>query len=98
MNYSFDIKEEDLTPGRICLGAVKVEMGRMFLFGSQERLHEMVSFIPGLGNGVYEVYAVIKDVPGYGYRTTKVEIDCISDEEIMHYEKEQSDRVLEVVY
>ncbi len=52
MNYSFDIKEEDLTPGRICLGAVKVEMGRMFLFGSQERLHEMVSFIPGLGNGV----------------------------------------------
>ncbi len=47
---------------------------------------------------VYEVYAVIKDVPGYGYRTTKVEIECISDEEIMHYEKEQSDRVMEVVY
>ncbi|MEC2377492.1 hypothetical protein P9X07_28075 [Bacillus thuringiensis] len=84
MDYSFDIKEEDLTPGRICLGAVKVEMGRIFLFGSQERLHAMVSFIPGLGNGVYEVYAVLKDVPGYCYRSSKVEIEFMSDEVFNH--------------
>jgi hypothetical protein len=96
--YSFDIKEEDLQPGRICLGVVKVEMGRMFLFGSQERLHEMVSFIPGMGNGAYEVFATIKDVPGYGFRTTKIEIECISDDEIRYYERMHSDRVLEVVY
>ncbi|MES9681705.1 hypothetical protein ABWK22_02070 [Gottfriedia acidiceleris] len=98
MNYSFDIKEEEIQPGRICLGVVKVEMGRMFIFGSQQKLHEMVSVIPGMGNGAYEIYATIKNVPGYGFRTTKIEIECITDEEISYYERLHSDHVLEVAY
>ena len=86
----------ELTPGRIYLGSVKVEMGRMFLFGAKQNLHEMVSFIPGMGNGTYEVYGEIKDVPGYGFRITKVEIECVTNDEIDYYEKLHSDYVMEV--
>lgn len=57
----------------------------------------MVSFIPGLGNGSYEVYAEIKDIPGYGYRITKMEIECITEEEIRYLAKEQSDYLWEVL-
>lgn len=92
----FEIKPEELTPGRIYLGLVKVDMGRMFLFGAKEKLHEMVSFIPGMGNGAYEVYGEVKHVPGYGYRITKVEIECVTNEEIQYYEKQFSDRAMEV--
>lgn len=96
MNYSLDINETELKPGRIYLGLVQVEMNRIFIFGSKQKLHEMVSFLPGMGNGSYEVYGNVKYVPGHGYRITKVEIELVSDEEINHYEKELSDHVLEV--
>lgn len=96
MTNPFEINQEEFTPGRILLGTVKVEMGRLFLFGAKQGLHEMVSFIPGLGNGAYEVYGEVKDVPGYGYRITKVEIECITNDEIRYYEREFSDCVMEV--
>lgn len=96
--YSLEIKENEMKPGRICLGFVKVEMDRIFLFGSKQPLSEMVSFKPGMGNGSYEVYAEIKDVPGHGFRVTKVEIECISEDEIMYLAKQQSDHVMEVSY
>lgn len=86
----------ELKPGRIYLGTVKVEMGRMFIFGAKESLHEMLSFVPGMGNGIYEVYGEIKHVPGYGYRTVKVEIECVTPEEIKYYEKLHSDLHMEV--
>lgn len=96
--YSLDIKEKEMKPGRICLGVVRVEMGRIFLFGAKQPLSEMVSFKPGMGNGTYEVYAEIKNVPGQGFLITKVEIECISEAEINHLAKEQSDHVMEVSY
>ena len=84
------VKEE-----RVYLGTVRVDLGKIYLFGQKERLHEMVSFIPGLGNGVYEVYGHYKDIPGYGIRIAKVEIECITPEEIHFYAKEYSDFVME---
>lgn len=98
MVNSFGIDENKLKDGRVYLGLVRVEMGRMFLFGEPQKLHEMVSFIPGMGNGAYEVYAEMKHIPGYGFRTTKIEIECVTDEEIRHYEKEYADQVMEVAY
>lgn len=86
----------ELKPGRVYLGTVKVELGKMFIFGAKEGLHEMVSFIPGMGNGNYEVYGEIKDVPGCGFRMTKIEIECITDEEMMYYAAQHSDLVMEV--
>lgn len=98
MNHSFSIDEADIKPGRIYLGLVKVEMNRMFIFGSKQKLHEMLSFLPGMGNGSYEVYGTIKNVPGYGYRITKVEIELVTNEEIQYYEKQFADNALEVMY
>lgn len=98
MERSFEVNHEELKPGRICLGVIKVELGRIFIFGAQQKLHEMVSFIPGMGNGAYEVFAEIKEVPGYGFRTTKIEIECVSDQEIKYYEQQQADLVMEVAY
>ncbi|MEX3713423.1 hypothetical protein ABFV99_13545 [Cytobacillus horneckiae] len=96
MKNSLPIEEDNINPGRVYLGLVKVEMDRIFIFGSQERLHEMVSFVPGMGNGSYEVYGEIKDVPGFGFRITKVEIEMVTNEEIKYYEKNFSDYVMEV--
>ncbi|UOE58197.1 hypothetical protein [Cytobacillus oceanisediminis] len=98
MSYSLDINEKEMKPGRIYLGTVKVEMGRMFIFGQQERLHQMLSFVPGLGNGAYEVYGEIKNVPGHGFRVVKVEIEFITDDEILYLEKENADCVMEVAF
>lgn len=81
---------------RVYLGTVKVDLGKMYLFGKKERLHEMVSFIPGLGNGSYDVYGHYKDIPGYGIRIAKVEIECITPEEMHYYAKQESDFVMEV--
>lgn len=98
MKTNLEINDADIAPGRIFLGVVKVELGRMFIFGSKEKLHEMVSFVPGMGNGAYEVYGEIRDVPGYGYRFTKIEIELITEDEIRYYEKKFSDHVMEVSY
>ncbi|MEK1828876.1 hypothetical protein AAAC51_06945 [Priestia megaterium] len=75
-----------------------MEMNRMFIFGSQQKLHEMVSFFPGMGNGCYDVYGEINYVPGHGFRITKVEIELVSPEEMQHLEKEHADHILEVSY
>lgn len=96
--YSLDINEKEIENGRIHLGTVTVEMGKIFLFGSRQRLHEMVSFIPGLGNGSYDVYGEVKPIAGHGFRITKVEIECISPEERCHLEKVHSDISREVAY
>ena len=84
--------------GRIYLGAVEVKLNRMFIFGSQQKLHEMVSFIPGMGNGCYEVYGEVREVPGHGFRMVKIEIECITPEEIKHYEQKYADHVMEVAF
>lgn len=76
---------------RVYLGTVEVNLGKIYLFGTKERMHEMVSFIPGLGDGAYEVYGYYKDIPGYGIRIARVEIECITPEEIHYYAKQQSD-------
>jgi hypothetical protein len=73
------------------LGAVDVEAGRIFLLGGRQSLREVVSFVPGLGNGRYEVFAESKHIPGFGDRITKVELEFISDEEIDFLEKQYSD-------
>ncbi len=36
-----------------------------------------VAFAPGLGDGVYDVYACYKDLPDWGRRIVRVEIDCL---------------------
>ncbi|MFE4029289.1 hypothetical protein ACFX4N_24365 [Priestia sp. YIM B13551] len=84
--------------GRTYLGTVEVTMDRMFIFGTKQHLHEMVSFYPGMGNGCYEVYGEIRYVPGHGYRMVKVEVELVTQEELKHLEKENSDHVLEVVF
>lgn len=81
---------------KVYLGTVQVDLGKVYLFGQKERLNEMVSFIPGLGNGAYDVYGYYKNIPGYGMRIAKVEIECISPAEIQYYAKQQSDLVMEV--
>ena len=73
------------------LGTVDVEAGKIFLVGGKQSLREVVSFVPGLGNGRYDVYAHSKTIPGFGDRITKIEIECMSDEEIMHLEKSYSE-------
>jgi hypothetical protein len=50
-----------------------------------------VVFSSGLGDGTYEVYAIIQDVPGWGERVTKVEIELIPDWEIEEYRKEEAE-------
>lgn len=47
-----------------------------------------VAFSSGLGDGSYEVYATIQEVPGWGERVTKVEIELIPDWELNHYREE----------
>jgi hypothetical protein len=78
------------TKSREYIGVVEVEAGRIFLIGGKQSLREVVSFVPGLGNGRYEVYTESKHIPGFGDRITKVEIQCISDEEIQHLERQYS--------
>lgn len=76
------------------IGTVEVKSGRIFLIGSKSDLLDLrqaVSFVPGMGNGTYEVYAVYKHIPGHGERIVKVEVEFISDEEIQYLEKEYSD-------
>ena len=43
-----------------------------------------VVFSSGLGDGVYDVFATIKDVKGWGERITKVEIILIEEESDKH--------------
>lgn len=83
------IKVDGIT--REHVGTVEVKAGRVFLLGRHESLMSAVSFVPGLGNGAYDVYAESKHIPGYGDRITKVEIECISEEEIRFLEREYSD-------
>lgn len=73
------------------LGTVEVNAGKIFMIGKSQSLREAVSFVPGLGNGNYDVYGVSKYVPGYGERIVKVEIECITEEELRYLEKEHSD-------
>lgn len=40
-----------------------------------------VAFRSGLGDGVYDVYATYKTLPGWGERITKVEIELITEED-----------------
>jgi len=96
MRNSLEIKESEMKTGRIYLGTVKVELGKMFIFGAEQRLAEMVSFVPGLGNGSYEVHGEIAHIPNQGYRIVKVDVEFLSPEEILLLEKEHSDHVLEV--
>lgn len=103
MKHSFNNKAEEINvekikEGRICLGLLKVEMDRVFIFGKEQRLHEMISFAPGLGKGSYEVFAEVREVPGYGFRIVKVEMEFVTEEEIQHYLKKEADQVLEVAY
>jgi hypothetical protein len=79
------------TETRELLGTVEVECGRIFLLGGNQDLRQVVSFMPGLGNGLYDVYAHSKHVPGYGDRITKVEIEFITDEELNYLERSYSD-------
>jgi len=85
------MKVESKKGTREYLGTVSVDVGRIFLVGKKESLRQAVSFVPGLGNGNYDVYAESKYIPGHGDRITKIEIECISDEEIAYLEREHSD-------
>jgi hypothetical protein len=73
------------------LGSVDVEAGKIFLVGGKQSLREVVSFVPGLGNGRYEVYAQSKYVPGFGDRIVKVEMEFISEQELRYLERQYSD-------
>lgn len=77
----------EIETGKVYLGLVEVEMGKMNVFGKHQRLNEMVSFVPGFGNGNYEVYGKIEKVPDHGFKITKIEIEFISKEEIKYYQK-----------
>jgi hypothetical protein len=50
-----------------------------------------VAFSSGLGDGAYEVWATIQDIPGWGERVTKVEIELIPDWEIEEYRREEGE-------
>lgn len=89
--HSFNKELPILEPGKVYLGLVEVTLNRIYIFGTQQQLSHMVSFIPGMGNGAYEIYGTVKDIPGYGYRITKIEIEFVTDEEILHYAKQHSD-------
>lgn len=82
---------EEQVDTREYLGSVDVEAGRIFLVGGKQSLREVVSFVPGLGNGRYEVYAESKYIPGFGDRIVKVEMEFISDGEIRYLEREHAD-------
>ena len=84
-----EVKTENQT--RELLGTVEVDCGRIFLLGGNHSLREVVSFPPGLGNGAYDVYAHSRYIPGYGDRIVKVEIEFITNEEILLMEREYSD-------
>ena len=43
-----------------------------------------VAFCSGLGDGVYEVWATVKELPTWGRRITKVEINLIEEESERH--------------
>lgn len=47
-----------------------------------------VAFSSGLGDGFYPVYATIEDVPGWGERITKVEIELVNMDEVEEDENE----------
>ena len=47
-----------------------------------------VTFISGLGDDLYDVYATIGEVPGWGRRIKKVEIILIDDDSIENGEPE----------
>ena len=47
-----------------------------------------VAFSSGLGDGSYDVYATIQDIPGWGERVTKVEIELIPDWELEEMKKQ----------
>lgn len=82
---------------RELLGTVDVKGGRLFLIGNRNDLLDLrqaASFVPGLGNGTYEVYGTYKHIPGYGERIVRVEVECISDEEIKFLEREYSDETV----
>lgn len=98
MDFNTQENLQSINPGKVFLGMVEVSMGRLYMFGMPQKLHEMVSFIPGLGNGKYEVYGELKEVPGQGHRIVKIEIECITNEEILYYAKKESDSLLEHVY
>lgn len=73
------------------IGSVDVEAGRIFLLGGRQSLREVVSFVPGLGNGHYDVYAESKYIPGYGDRIVKVELEFITDAEINYLARKDAD-------
>ena len=79
------IEPQAVHTGRVYLGAIDVEMDKIYIFGKHQQLHEMISFMPGFGDGTYEVYGEVKEIAEHGFKITKVEIECISDKEIDYY-------------
>lgn len=77
-----------IKPFHRTIGYVRVYDNKMTITGGSELPEECVSFIPGMGNGNYEVSALIQHVPGVGPRITSVNIELISQEELKWMDRE----------
>lgn len=75
---------------RELLGTASVDSGELIVVDPSHGKTDLgVAFPSGLGSGNYEVYATIQDIPIWGERVTKVEIELIPDWELEVYQRER---------
>lgn len=75
---------KELESNKVFLGTVTTDSGKLtvadpYAFGATD---DEVTLTPGLGAGTYDVHAIFQEVPSYGLRITKLEIDFIPDWEL----------------